>query len=68
MSTQTVQTDTRAVSIRTAWAVVLAVIGLFNVAIGVAIIFGGAWTTIVVGGILILFALILTLPSKTYWG
>lgn len=68
MQTQPVPTETVRVSPRTVWAVLLAVIGLFSLAIGVAVLFGGAWTAIVVGSIFVLFALVLALPSKTYWG
>jgi uncharacterized membrane protein len=67
VQTQPSPTTTR-VSPRYAWSVLLGIIGLFNIGIGVAILFGGAWTAVVVGGVLTLYALVLALPDNKLWG
>jgi hypothetical protein len=56
------------VSGRAAGAVLLAAVGLLALGIGVAAVFGGAWASIVIGGILILFAMVLAVPEKKIWG
>ena len=56
------------VSPRAAWSALLALIGLFNIGIGVALLYGGAWTVLVVGGVITLYAAILALPEKKVWG
>ena len=66
MTTST--TSTTRVGPRAVWAALLAIVGLFTLAIGVALLFGGAWTAVVIGGVLLLYSMILALPNKSIWG
>lgn len=67
MQTQPAPTNAR-VSPRHAWSVILAIIGLFNIGIGVAVLYGGAWAAVTIGGVLTLYAAILALPDNKIWG
>lgn len=64
----TTTTTTTKVSPRTVWAALLGVIGLFTLAIGIALLFGGAWTAVTIGAVLLAYSMILALPNKTMWG
>jgi hypothetical protein len=57
-----------ATNTRTAWAALLAIIGLFNIGIGVAVLYGGAWAATIIGATLTLHALALTIPDNKIWG
>ena len=61
------QQDAR-VNPRIAWSALLAIIGLFNIGIGVALLYGGAWTALVIGGVITMYSIILALPEKKVWG
>lgn len=65
--TQTAR-DQRQSSPRTGAAILLAFLGSLAVGIGVASLFGGAWAAVVVGGIAVLFALVLSIPEHKIWG
>lgn len=63
----TTNTTTKATP-RAAWSALLGIIGLFTLAIGIAVLFGGAWTAVVIGAVLLAYSLILALPNKSVWG
>ena len=63
---QPATTSTRATP-RAAWSALLAIIGLFNIGIGVAVLFGGAWASVAIGGTLTLYATVLALPERKVW-
>lgn len=68
MYTQPAPTTVNRVSPRTTFSTLFALIGLITLGIGVAVLYGGAWTAVVIGGIFILYSFILAIPERKNWG